>query len=182
MLLFHIVQALGYFQHHWYYCSLWRMGTSFVKPSGPSTCFWGYVSSLLKFFHPGDLLYISSLWFSRVLFVKENRHGAFSSDHEYTVLWYKVGCFFFIYVCRSLAIISSYCTQMSIKVDGALCYMWSGILSWNSIHLCDLCFHTSVAASSILLFYPYFHLLINVPLSFTYSLIKVCKVVFHNID
>lgn len=71
MLLFHIFQDLGYFQHHWYYCSLWRMGASFVKPSGPSTCFWGYVSSLLKFFHPGDLLYFSSLWFSRVLSVKQ---------------------------------------------------------------------------------------------------------------
>lgn len=119
---------------------------------------------------------------------KENRHGAFSSDHEYTVLWYRVvGLFFpsfFICVWRSLAILSSYCTQMSIKVDGAFCYMWSGILFWNSIHLCDRSLFSN--RSSCI-----FHLIIlplfsfthyKVSLSLIYSLIKVCKVIFHNID
>lgn len=59
----------------------------------------------------------------------KNGHGAFSTDDEYSILRYKVGClfFFFIYVGRSLAIFGSYCTQMSIKVDGAFCYMCSGI-------------------------------------------------------
>lgn len=98
---------------------------------------------------------------------KENRHGAFSSDHEYTVLWYRVVGLLFSSFFQSMSeevLLYSVHTVHRCLLRLMVHFVTCGLTFYSEIaYICviDLCFQTSVAASSISLFYPCFPLLIT---------------------
>lgn len=117
---------------------------------------------------------------SVVLQIK-NGHGAFSTDDEYSILRYKVGCLFFSSMSAEVLLYLVHTVHrclLRLMVHFVTCVL---AFSCEIAYICmiDLCFQISIAVI--------FHLILLPPppcslhcLSFSiYSFVKVYKVIFH---